>query len=405
VVAAANRRRCWKRRLWLCTSCCTLCVNPHFAGAAESEMSEQAILGESNDGPSLRLVSISTRITAIQQNGRGFQSKAGPRKGPGSERLTVFEPQLEVVMKQGEDLTHRLWIPVDIVTAASPNAIDRDAPDVTSQASRQNKAATLDWTTQYRATQDLDISIRSGIHVEEEWRAWHAGLTLSHAFAEHNTVLSLGVFSVFDWFDRYALTGQRIGLARRSSNTVSGTLTQVLSRSTIAEVNYGVTLQAGELGNSWNIVPMKDGEASSELLPSERLRHAFVSRITQALPTQTFLKGYYRFYTDTWSVLAHTLELQILQRITPAVDLGLGYRHHDQAGATFFTERATGLESRRTADSDLQDLSSNSVSGKIALALPWGSARQLHVDIGAEHYWRTNNLEANAATCSIGLSF
>jgi Protein of unknown function (DUF3570) len=380
-------------------------LTPTTAWAAGPELDIDAILSKPAESRALKVTSVSTRISAYQQNGRGYQSKAGPAAGPGSERLTVFEPQLEVQMKQGDQITHRLWIPVDIVTAASPDAIDRDSPDVVSQASRQNEAGTIDWSTQYRVTPEVDIAVRSGVHLEEEWRSWHVGLTATHAFAEHNTSVSLGVFSVIDWFDRYSLTGPRIGLGRRGSNTASVTVSQVLSRTTLMEMSYGLTLQSGELGNTWNIVPLANGDVAKELLPEQRVRHAWVLRLVQALPTQTFVKGYYCLYSDSWSIAAHTMELEAVQRLSPTFNVGLGYRHHQQAGAEFFTRRATGQESRRTADSDLAELASNAISAKVALTMPWEGAAQLHADFGFEHYWRTNNLQANVATCSVGLSF
>ena len=78
------------------------------------------------------LESVTTRVSGFDQFGHGYQAQGGPTPtSPGSERLTVFEPQAEVVISQGDRITHRLWIPVDVVTNASPDAID-----VMSSASR-----------------------------------------------------------------------------------------------------------------------------------------------------------------------------------------------------------------------------------------------------------------------------
>ena len=81
-----------------------------------------------------------------------MQSQAGAvPHGPGSERLTVFEPQAIVVFRQGPRFTHRIWVPLDIVTAASPNAIDRSRPvDMVSQASRQTESGSVAWDSTYQ---------------------------------------------------------------------------------------------------------------------------------------------------------------------------------------------------------------------------------------------------------------
>lgn len=54
-------------------------------------------------GARLRLESIATRVTAFDQFGYGYQAQGGPTPtSPGSERLTVFEPQAEFVFSQGD---------------------------------------------------------------------------------------------------------------------------------------------------------------------------------------------------------------------------------------------------------------------------------------------------------------
>lgn len=364
------------------------------------------ILGPSQDD-GIHLTSVALRLTAYEQDGYGYQSKAGPIAGPGSQRLTVFEPQLEVRARQGSKISHRIWIPVDIVTAASPAAIDRDAttPDVISSASRNNQAGTLDWTVQYKATPTTDVSVRSGIHLEEEWRSWHVGLAVSQGFAEQNTVLTLSLLSNLDWLDRFALDGLRTGVVRRSTNTGSLALTQVLSPTTIAEASYGLTVQTGELGNTWNIVPIEGGTVDHELLPTLRIRHAMVARIAQALPWNAVLKGYYRLYTDDWSILAHTFEAQLFQHLGKNLYLGVGYRHHTQTGASFFTTRADPNAPLRTADSDLQSLNADSITGRVGLDLPWQDHGTLHFDLAYERYVRTNDLVANIVTCSTAFFF
>src|SRR5262249_49944142 len=75
--------------------------------SAQEELPSGAILGQPEP---FRIDSIALRTTYYDQNGRGFQSQAGPPAGPGSEALTVWQPQLEVVAHQGERTTHRLWI-------------------------------------------------------------------------------------------------------------------------------------------------------------------------------------------------------------------------------------------------------------------------------------------------------
>lgn len=377
------------------------------ARADERAIDDAEILGTpQNEG--LRITSVATRISIYDQKGTGYQSKAGPLAGPGSEALTVFQPQLEILAKQGSNITHRLWIPLDVVTSASANAIDRDRTgvDAVSTASRINEGGTIELASTLHS-KNIDLTLRNGLHLEEEFRSWHGGLVATKGFAEDNTVLSAGLTTTFDWFDRFDIVGKRHGRARRTTQTGTVGVTQVLSPTTIAEASYGVTLQNGELENTWNVVPLADSTVGAEVLPNHRYRHAVVARVAQALPWDGALKLYYRFYADDWSIDGHTAEAQLSQRFAPWLVGTFGYRHHFQTGTRFFTARAPLDLAYRTADSDLDRLDSNSLMGKVSIDVPLRppGPKALHVDLGYEAYSRTNDLRAQVMTCSTGFSF
>jgi len=390
---------------------------PHLAGAivalvlvlapararaqgAAAELEGERIL----DTSSLRLESIDLQVTSFEQYGHGYQSQAGPVLGPGSERTTIFEPEEEIVIAQGDRLTHRFWIPLDVVTAASPNSIA--PPDVKSGASRRVDSGSLDWTATYKATRTLDLSIRDGLHVEQPFRSWLSGLGMRRSFADEATVFSASALEVFDWFDRFDIHGGRHGRTTRNSTTGSVSLTQVLTPTTVANVNYGITVMEGELGNTWNSVPLASGGRGAELLPSTRTRHALVVRASQWLPWNGALRAYYRFYADDWGIAAHSLEGQLMQRITPALYIGGYYRFHTQTGASFFTTLAPADWTLRVADSDLAPLDAQTVGGKIVLDLPVsGLVRAVHLELDVERYFRTNDLQVDIVSWATGFRF
>ncbi len=373
------------------------------ATARAQAISDAEILGE----PTARIhvESITTRISGFEQNGLGYQSQAGPVQGPGSERLTVLEPQVEIVATQGDRLTHRLWIPFDVVTNASPNAISRSI-DVVSSASRHVEGGTLDWSSVYKATPVADVSIRSGIHLENPFRSWYAGLGATRAFADQNTVIGGNIVGILDWFDQFDIQGHRLGRVQRATTTGSVSFTQVLSASTVATVNYGLTVQQGELGNTWNSVPLADGTRGAELLPSERVRHALVGRIAQFLPWNGALRLYYRFYADDWGIVAHSIEALLNQRLSRMLYVGLLYRVHTQTGPYFFTTSAPLDATLRVADSDLAPLQSQTFGAKMVGDVPVnGIVRSVHYELEYDRYTRTNDLQMNIVSCALGLRF
>lgn len=354
----------------------------------------------------LALESFEVGIAGFSQDGHGYQSQAAPAGQPGSERLEVFEPQLLAVFTQGPRLTHRIWIPIDIVTAASPNAMDKSRPvDMISKASRQNEAGTVAWDAAYAVSSLTTASMRNALHLEEDFRSWTTSLGYARNFAQDNTTLTANASHTYDWFDHLDYTGIRHGRTNRATTNGSASFTQVLSTTTVVHVNYGITAQSGELGNTWNAVPIAGGTYGEEILPGHRFRHALVGRFAQWLPWNGALKGFYRFYVDDWGIVAHTVEGQLLQRLSPFLYVQAGYRYHTQTGADFFTISAADDGRRRTADSDLAPLHSNSFSFGVHsefLAEPMGV---MEVGASFERYVRSNDLSIDVGMLTTGFKF
>ncbi len=342
------------------------------------------------------------RFTYFDQDGKGYQSLAGgPRFGPGSERLWVAEPQLEITAKQGDRITWRMWIPFDVVSAASPDAVD-----AISTASRYQEAGAMDISATYKATRVDEISTRFSVHLEENFRSWSMGLGWTRHFAEDNAVFQASLNQTIDWFDTYFLGGATSGRAGRSTTNLNLGFTQILSPTTVGNLNYGFSIQTGELGNTWNTVPIGDGSHGSEILPSLRHRHAFVGRLVQALPWHGSLKVYYRFYVDNWCAYANTIEASLYQRINRYLYVRANYRATFQKRVDFYTELAPlNSDADRTADSDLANFTAQTFGGKIALDLPLRKLKSFAADLGYERYIRSNNLQVNVCSCSVGFHY
>jgi hypothetical protein len=368
--------------------------------ASPGSLRDEDILGPAK--PIFHVDSVTTRLTSFNQYGSGYQAQGGPTpSSPGNERATILEPQVEVDATQGPRLSHRFWVPVDVVTNASADAID-----VMTSASRHVESGAIDWAAKYKVDADSDVTVRSGIHLENPFRSWTAGLAWSRALADGDTVVSASSLEVFDWFDRFDIHGGRHGRTDRTSTTVSAGVTQILTPTTVANVNYGITMQRGELGNTWNSVPLEGNVRGAELLPSERLRHALVFRAAQFLPWNGALHLYYRFYADDWGTLAHSADAELLQRVSRGLTLGALYRIHRQSGVDFFTTLADPNAPLRTSDSDLAPFDSQAFGGKIVVDAPMrGEIRALHVELGYERYFRTNDLHIDVFTCATGYHF
>jgi hypothetical protein len=318
-----------------------------------------------------------------------------------------------MVVTQGRHITHRIAVPLDVVTAASPDAIDgvwdgTRVVDVVSGPSRVVEAGSLDLTSSYRPDEKRQVYIQASTHVENPFRSWNAGVGGSRIFADGNTTVSGSISETYDWFDQFDIHGDRVARTNRLSSNGNLALTQLLTPTTIVNLNYGLTVQVGTLGNTWNSVPFAGGTGRGpEILPSVRQRHALVGRLAQWLPWRGALHGYYRFYADDWGLVGNTFEVELYQRFTSWLYLRANYRVHVQNGVRFFTTAADESSAAlRTADSDLAPFVAQTIGGKVAIDLRfWRRLRGLHADLGFERYFRSNNLYVNLYTCALGFLF
>jgi hypothetical protein len=370
-----------------------------------------ALIAATPAAPPWVVESVRVRYTQFAQSGLGYQSAAGPMGSPGSEWARIEQPQAEVTARVGERLVQHIWIPVDAVTAASPDHSRYGQPydfvDTVSTASRSTLTGTLDTLTSYRADAVTDVSFRAAFHIEEPFESWIVGMGAARSFAEDNTVVGASLNQVIDWFDRFDLNGDRHGRVTRSTTNVNLDVTQVLSPTTLANVGYGGTLQRGELTNTWSSVRMADGTRGTEVVPNDRWRHALAARLAQWLPWEGALLTSYRAYFDSWGIGAHSVEAVVHQRLWPGFTLRANYRYHWQSAPGFFTIAAEPMGmGYRTSDSDLAALHAQTWGGAAMIDLPLvRGAHHLHLDLGYERYVRSNNLTVLVTTCGLGFTF
>jgi hypothetical protein len=354
-----------------------------------------------------RVESVNSRVTAYSQAGHGYQSQAGPLEGRGSEQLRVLQVQGEAVVAHGETFTHRLWVPIDIVSSASADAIDRHYadPDVVSSASATNVSVEADYQLDVRAGRDETYTAGAALHVEEPFNSWALSLGYRRSLADDNAVFELAVTQVFDWFHAFELGGARVGRATRATSAVSVSLSQLLSPTTAVAIAGDVGIQRGELGNTWNTVPLEQGGRGLEFLPEDRRRYAVSGRLSQWLPWDAALALQYRFYRDSWRVTAHSTEARLRQRLAPWLMLSANYRYHRQSGAYFFATRAAGTARYRTADSDLAELTAHTLGGSVTFAPTLRALDSIYFDVGYDRYFRSDELTVEVTTCATGIRF
>ena len=230
---------------------------------------------------------------------------------------------------------------IDAVAGATPTG--RPAPEgsdqvVLTEIHTRRKA----WSGSY-AEQIRNFNIAVGFAESREpdyvSRGWSVN-TLAD-FNEKNTTLRLGVAGTDDRVEVFFLPEY---LPKHTHSAIAG-ITQVLDPLTFVTVN--VTLAAD---NGYLSEPHKFVEKGIEIFPGVTLEEAFgenspnqrqsgsvFASVNRAFPKlQGAIEGSYRLYTDTYGIVAHTLELSWLQHVGTRLMLEPLARYYQQTAARFY---------------------------------------------------------------------
>jgi hypothetical protein len=327
------------------------------------------------EDPGWRWEALNLQTSFLYQEGRGLQSQAGPIGGRGREDAWVLQPWAQFRVRQNDQVVHELTVPVDIVSAASTDAVD-----AVSKASEYNEAVTLDLTSTYSPSEVVDMSFRFGFHYEEPMRSFIGGPSLTFKLFEENTVIGLNMIVMSDGFDPHNWEGKDRGFTARTSFGFNASLVQVLSETTLLDASFGTTQQWGTLETTWNSMvvhrePTEEDPRTvvrdGERFPRSRNRDAFFVRLSQHVPgSGTTGKVGYRFYLDENATFAHTLEAQLFQYIVPWLYVRAHGRLHTQTSPDFwvpFIEEGFVESTKRTSDSDLEAFTSREAGLRVVL--------------------------------------
>src|SRR5262249_17340613 len=157
-----------------------------------------------------RVEDVELRTTYITQRGHGFQSQDGPLGTPGSEAMGVFEPYALVRVRQSDTITHEITVPVDIISAASPDAVD-----ATTSASRRNESVDLDVRSTIKLSERDTLTTRLGGHYEEPMSSGWLGAGLRRGLADDNAAIGVNANITIDGFDDHDHYGDYLGKTAR----------------------------------------------------------------------------------------------------------------------------------------------------------------------------------------------
>lgn len=145
-----------------------------------------------------------------------------------------------------------------------------------------------------------------------------------------------------------------------------------------------------------------------ESLPGSRFKLPVGFRANYFIGDRVILRSYYRFYYDTWGIIANTASLEIPIKITPFISISPIYRFHQQFGTKYYAAYNQGNPDSQyhTTDDDLSTFTSHFVGGDLRFGGPNGVFKRKHwnmIELRYGHYFRSDGL--NSDIVSLHLKF
>jgi hypothetical protein len=158
-------------------------------------------------------------------------------------------------------------------------------------------------------------------------------------------------------------------------------LSQILTRNWIASLNFNVITDDGYLANPYRSIRYRDSTAAkgyslgSQIYPDTRTSTAVEIRTKYYLPYRAAASVSYRYFRDTWSIVANTFEFDYTQPISNLWILEGRFRYYQQGAASFYSDLFPFANSQNymARDKDLAASKNTTLGAKATYAfLPEG---------------------------------
>ena len=267
---------------------------------------------------------------------------------------------------------------VDVLTTASPYDEERTQWSLGMDYLRGNTTMRLSYVSSVES--DFDATTYA-FSVSEDMFGDLTTITLSYAYGE----------------DIVGRSDDPSFMRENTRQHYGVSVSQILTRNLIATLNFETITDEGFLNNPYRSVRYLDASSAlgysfePELYPETRTSNAVGLRARYFLPYRAAVEGEYRFFTDTWDIIGHTVSLTYVHPWGPFTFEGK-VRWHDQSGASFFRDifprsEATNFRGR---DKELSPLTSYTFRGKVTYDFidtnkGWGMFKRGTVNFALDH--------------------
>ena len=251
--------------------------------------------------------------------------------------VVIDGPSLLVRKKFADKVSVAANYYVDMVSSASIDVVSTASP---YKEERTQYSVTADYL---RGKSTYSAGYISSSESDYEAKTWYAGVS-QDMFGDLTTISFSFKRGNNDNFRN--IGGGKDPTFKRASDQRSYAvgLTQVLTRSLIGTANFEVISDEGYLNSPYRSVRYFDPSSPNgysyqgEVYPNTRTSNAASVKLSYFLPWRASLTGWYRFYTDSWGVNAHTGEFTYTHPMRDRWTFSGSLRYYRQDAADFYAD-------------------------------------------------------------------
>lgn len=322
----------------------------------------------------------------------------------GTQEMTVNEPTVLMSMQIDETYTISGSYVSDTWTSASDTAFD----DYTSQSSRETKdhyerkGQTLSFSMDKKK---YGSSVTLGQSDEFDYKSNYITLSGFKTFADDNFTLG-GSYSYYDDESQLydILAEESFDFEDKKTRAYSIDMSQILTPVDLLLFGYTRIEQNGPLEGSVNSVSIDDIR-KNERLPNSKTRNAIYGKWIHSIAEDKAIHTSYRYYTDSWNMQAHTIELSYLNSFKEEdAYVELFYRYYTQTELQYYKDKFDAARDFMTSDSDLEGLSSTHLGAYYYHDIYFNKFL-MNLVFGVTDYRRSNDLSFQTVQVGLGVEF
>ena len=336
--------------------------------------------------------------------------------GVGTELLTDIASVLIVNIPLDSVQSLSITAGADFYTSASTDNINSNNSSASSKDLR--KYGTVSYSRK-NLKKGETYSAKVGGSTEYDYNSISFGLAYAKEFNEGNSEINLAAQAFMDNWDLIypeELRGEVSlpGSARNSYN-FQASYFQVLNKRMQFSLSGEAIYMEGLLSTPFHRVYFENQLKSDiERLPDTRLKIPVGLRFNYLPADFMVVRSYYRFYTDSWGLTAHTMSLETPLKVKDWLTISPFFRYHKQNAADYFAPFAEHLTDEQfyTSDYDLSALTSKKIGLGFRIAPTYGIGRFKmkkkllmfkELNLRTAYYQRSTGL--NSFIGSVNLSF